>query len=172
MRRADRGECRQAAGSVAEAVTARNGHGDRRVLAIGGLATRGNARLARGSGSVRPAKTPSRGHTDPKSVKEPALRLVRCWYGRRERQSMTSQDVEYAPDWARPVLQQTDHQEIVRIFHEALHVIALCQRRLRLRQVLSIQDARGGINVAILGDASGARDARYATISRDSGQLV
>jgi hypothetical protein len=82
---------------------------------------------------------------------------------------MASQnDLEGVPDCARTVLGQTEHEDIVRTFNEALHVIAFCQRKLKIRQVISILSARGGVNVALLGDASGSRNARYATLDWDS----
>ena len=71
-------------------------------------------------------------------------------------------------DWARTALERIEHDETVRTFNDALHVIALCQRRLKIRQVISILGARGSVNVAILGDAAGGRDARYATLDWDS----
>jgi hypothetical protein len=77
-------------------------------------------------------------------------------------------DLETVSDWARTALKQTEHDETVRTFNDALHVIALCQRRLKIRQVISILGARGSVNVALLGDASGGRDARYATLDWDS----
>jgi hypothetical protein len=82
---------------------------------------------------------------------------------------MASQnDLEGVPDCARTALGQTAHDDIVRTFNEALHVIAFCQRKLKIRQVISILSARGGVNVAILGDALGGRNARYATLDWDS----
>jgi hypothetical protein len=77
-------------------------------------------------------------------------------------------DLEGVPESARAALRQTEHNEIVRTFNEALHVVAFCQRKLKIRQVISILSARGGVNVAILGDASGNRNARYATIDWNS----
>ena len=77
-------------------------------------------------------------------------------------------DLQDVPSWARAALRQTEHDEIVRTFNEALHVIAFCQRKLKIRQVISMLSARGSINVAILGDASGERDARYATLDWNS----
>jgi hypothetical protein len=77
-------------------------------------------------------------------------------------------DLEGVPESARAALRQTEHNEIVRTFNEALHVIAFCQRKLKIRQVISILSARGGANVAILGDASSKRNARYATIDWNS----
>jgi hypothetical protein len=86
---------------------------------------------------------------------------------------MPSQDdLETLSDWARTALKQTEHDETVRTFNDALHVIALCQRKLKIRQVISILGARGSVNVAILEDASGGRDARYATLNWDSLQQV
>jgi hypothetical protein len=77
-------------------------------------------------------------------------------------------DLEGVPESARAALRQTEHDEIVRTFNEALHVVAFCQRKLKIRQAISILSARGGVNVAILGDASGGRNARYATLNWDS----
>lgn len=79
---------------------------------------------------------------------------------------------EDLPDLARAALGQTEHDEIVRTFNEALHAIAFCQRKLKIRQVISMLDARGGVNVAVLGDAAGGREARYATVDRDSLQQI
>jgi hypothetical protein len=81
-------------------------------------------------------------------------------------------DLEGVPEAARAALRQTEHNEIVRTFNEALHVVAFCQRKLKIRQVISILSARGGVNVAILGDASSNRNARYATIDWDSMRQV
>jgi len=81
---------------------------------------------------------------------------------------MASQDLESVSEWAHAALKTTEHDEIVRTLNDALHVIALCQRKLKIRQVISILSARGSVNVAILGDATGRRDARYATLDWDS----
>jgi hypothetical protein len=80
----------------------------------------------------------------------------------------SQEELEAMSDWARTALKETEHNETVRIFNDALHVIAFCQRKLKLRQVISILGARGSVTVAILGDASGGRDARYATLDWDS----
>lgn len=80
-------------------------------------------------------------------------------------------DLEHVADWARAAVAEAQHDEIVRTFHQALRIIALCQRKLKLRQVISMLSPRGGVNVALLGDAAGGRTARYATIDWDSTRL-
>ena len=75
-------------------------------------------------------------------------------------------------EWARAALKTTEHDEIVRTFNDALHVIGLCQRKLKIRQVISILSTRGSMNVAILGDAWGDRDPRYATLNWDSAHQI
>jgi hypothetical protein len=81
-------------------------------------------------------------------------------------------DLDHVADWARAAATEAEHDKVVRAFNEALRVIALCQRKLKVRQVISILSARGGVNVALLGDAGGGRNARYARIDWNSTELT
>ena len=81
-------------------------------------------------------------------------------------------DLDHVADWARAAATEAEHDKVVRAFNEALRVIALCQRKLKVRQVISILSARGGVNVALLGDAGGGRNARYATVDWNSSELT
>src|ERR1044071_482685 len=86
-------------------------------------------------------------------------------HGTLMRPAMSSRgDLDHVADWARAAATEAEHDKVVRAFNEALRVIALCQRKLKVRQVISILSARGGVNVALLGDAGGGRNARYATV--------
>jgi hypothetical protein len=81
-------------------------------------------------------------------------------------------DLEDIPDWARAALEQAKHDEIERKFNETLHVLALCQRKLKLHRVTSTWDTRGNVTVAVFGDASGGSQVRYATVAWDSLPIV
>lgn len=81
-------------------------------------------------------------------------------------------DLDHVADWARAAVEEAEHDKVVRAFNKALGVLAVCQRKLKVRQVISILSARGSVNVALLGDAGGGRNARYAAVDSNSTALT
>jgi hypothetical protein len=76
------------------------------------------------------------------------------------------------PQDARNALLEANHDHVVERLNEALHVVAICQQRLRLRSVISTLQAGGEVVISTLADAAGQNSPIYARVDRVSRQIA